>query len=775
MKSEQLNSSAPVPATKYGNCVVTLVTSTALLYLLEHEWRGLVEQSDCTVFQTFEWVQSWWEEFSAGRELHCLLFRVDECLIGVAPLYVEKIHVPPLRPLRHLRIIGSPLSEYQNIIMKRGEEHSVADSLCKYLASHRREWDVLDIESVSDQSPYLNLIAGQLKENRLRSHIFQGSSSAQVSLPSSYEEYLSERDRGWRHELRRKWNLLCKNNSVEVELFTTPGEALRSGLKSFFEIHSNRWKSLGYPSEFDKDRVRNFHFSMADRFAQRGWFALSFLTVNGVRVATSVDFIYRGRVYVYQSQAFCDAQLMKASPGFLVKMKSIERAIAQQMKVYDLMRGEFAYKYRDFGAIGVKNWMIRTTSSDGRLRLRFRAFLAREFAVKMTKRLRKEFYESRRFKITHENVSFASVRYMASRVRELARLGKEYFRRNTQPVSVGAEPPSPDAPERNHTSPDRGTRRMEKTLNMRDLAPGTMVQVKSEGEIRATLDERGTLEGMPFMPEMVQYCGQRFPVSGWAHKTCVEGYGLRSLDRVVFLGDLRCSGANHDGCQRYCLMFWKTAWLRKCDERVSLSPIAGKQKQGSNGESYLTKEGSRYVCQSSELVGATYPLRWWSPKQYLYDVLSGQLTTRSVTSGVIPLVWEKARRLRGGKAHGRLQGLAVKTPSDKIALKPGDQVFAKTQGEIRATLDRDGKNRGLEFSAEMTPLCGRQFTVQNGVTKIILEQTGEMREIRDTVLLEGAFCDGVARRWCPRKNYFMWREIWLHKRDEPRNDHDHSA
>ena len=54
----------------------------------------------------------------------------------------------------------------------------------------------------------------------------------------------------------------------------------------------------------------------------------------------------------------------------------------------------------------------------------------------------------------------------------------------------------------------------------RHLRVGDFVEVRSLKEILATLDSAGTLEGMPFMREMVRYCGKRFRVAKRAHKTC---------------------------------------------------------------------------------------------------------------------------------------------------------------------------------------------------------------------------------------------------------------
>jgi hypothetical protein len=52
------------------------------------------------------------------------------------------------------------------------------------------------------------------------------------------------------------------------------------------------------------------------------------------------------------------------------------------------------------------------------------------------------------------------------------------------------------------------------------LSIAEVVQVKSEREILGTLDECGELDGLPFMPEMHKFCGQRFTVYRRAHRLC---------------------------------------------------------------------------------------------------------------------------------------------------------------------------------------------------------------------------------------------------------------
>ena len=53
-----------------------------------------------------------------------------------------------------------------------------------------------------------------------------------------------------------------------------------------------------------------------------------------------------------------------------------------------------------------------------------------------------------------------------------------------------------------------------------DLKAGEWVRVRSKDEIFATLDKNGRFEELPFMPHMLQYCGQKLRVARRAHKLC---------------------------------------------------------------------------------------------------------------------------------------------------------------------------------------------------------------------------------------------------------------
>jgi hypothetical protein len=98
------------------------------------------------------------------------------------------------------------------------------------------------------------------------------------------------------------------------------------------------------------------------------------------------------------------------------------------------------------------------------------------------------------------------------------------------------------------------------------LRVGELVKVRSDVEILATLDERAELESLPFMPEMLQFCGWRFRVDKLTVKLCdtMGSTGMYRMRNAVHLEGVRCDGQAHGGgCQAGCLVYWKEAWLRR--------------------------------------------------------------------------------------------------------------------------------------------------------------------------------------------------------------------
>jgi hypothetical protein len=303
---------------------------------------------------------------------------------------------------------------------------------------------------------------------------------------------------------------------------------------------------------------------------------------------------------------------------------------------------------------------------------------------------------------------------------------------------------------------------------------GQSVTVRSLSEILATLDADAKLEGVPFMPEMVPLCGKTFRVHRRAEKTCVEGLGIRSVQDAVFLEGLRCDGSAHSGCQRGCLFFWKNAWLKPAaDETVGSrqsavgsghSAVGSRQSAvGSRQDAVQlpTMNGERFYCQSTELAHATGDFPPGKLRHYLHDLRIGELSLRRFAYILWRALANRAWRLSSGHGFYEVSGEQKKTFSAELNLQAGELVEIKSLAEIEATLDSQGRNRGLSFEPEMALHCGRRYRVATPLQTIVAEESGKLLHLNDTVLLEGLVCNGLCAVNCPRANYFYWREIWL--------------
>jgi hypothetical protein len=288
-----------------------------------------------------------------------------------------------------------------------------------------------------------------------------------------------------------------------------------------------------------------------------------------------------------------------------------------------------------------------------------------------------------------------------------------------------------------------------------ELAPGELVEVRSEPEILATLDAHGTYEALPFMPEMRRFCGRRLRVRARADRTSAERVGTRHMDHAVHLEDVRCDGEAHDGCRRGCLMFWKEIWLKRVGDPPHPFPPGR--------PSLKTRAGEDYFCQASELERATRHLPASELRQYV-DALRGEnLRLIDLLRSLAVFAYDLVMRALRRPEWNHIRGPCQQTPSVSLNLQPGERVRVKTKKEIVATLDGNGWNRKMEFSREMLPLCGQVFTVLRRVERIIRDHSGKMTTVKDTVILDGLVYKDLVRRACPRSEYMFWRECWLER------------
>ena len=104
------------------------------------------------------------------------------------------------------------------------------------------------------------------------------------------------------------------------------------------------------------------------------------------------------------------------------------------------------------------------------------------------------------------------------------------------------------------------------------------------------------------------------------------------------------------------------------------------------------------------------------------------------------------------------------TDHDEIlGLQPGELVEVRCVEDVLATLDGHRRHKGLLWMTGMRKYCGTKCRVHKRVETIMLESNGQLRHMKNTVLLEGATCDGAEFGSCDRSCFHFWREVWLRR------------
>jgi hypothetical protein len=306
------------------------------------------------------------------------------------------------------------------------------------------------------------------------------------------------------------------------------------------------------------------------------------------------------------------------------------------------------------------------------------------------------------------------------------------------------------------------------------LRPGDLVELRPPDEISRTLDGDAARDHLPFMPEMLEFYGRRFRVARRAITLCCYLPGRESrrgfqADNVVTLEGVRCSGGAHDGCPKACTIFWHEAWLKRADRDVAAPHVDLPGVEALRSRLKVSSGAATYFCQASELHKATHALsRWERVTRYVRGLRAGNFSILEMANSLaIYVLWTLRRKLFDVYPRGNCKV----TPAETLKLQPGEWVEVKPLKSILKTLDDRGLNKGLWFSPDMRLWCGRKTRVKSRLDKIIVDGSGKVRKLKNTVLLEGSTCGcsylALGMAGCSRCEFTYWREIWLRRCDAP--------
>ncbi len=320
------------------------------------EWNALVGQSIAdTPFSRYEYLSEWWQTLGGGEWrvdgrpplLVLVSARENDQLIGIAPLFIAEYDGQ-----QALMLVGSiEISDYLDLIVREQDLPRFLSGLFDFLvASSPLQWSAIDWYNIPDSSPTLSALKAESEKRGWIHHEEIYRPTPRIPLNSSFEEYLSRIDKKQRHEIRRKMRRAAESD-LNVRFVIIDKDAdIDSEINTFFQLmiqDPNKANFLTHPMR------EQMTVTIRTAFEQ-GYLWLAFLEVGGTKVAASLNFDYKNKLWGYNSGV--SREHMELSPGWVLLAHTIQWCCENGRYEFDFMRGDEEYKYR-FG--GVNRYVMR--------------------------------------------------------------------------------------------------------------------------------------------------------------------------------------------------------------------------------------------------------------------------------------------------------------------------------------------------------------------------------------------------------------------------------
>lgn len=303
------------------------------------DWSALVDADPAgTFFHTPEYLKLYWEEFGETPEHLLLAFAETDDGAQEGAVALELIG----STLRFLG--GTEVTDYMGPVALPTAQEAMATQLWAGLL-RRDDWNAADLRGLPEDRAWLGLLRDAAIAHGLdvQETEDQNGVAPFLPLPPTWEEYLEALPSKLRHEIKRKSRRL-EAETGPFRIVNATEETLIPFLDRFVELHR---MSEGPKGVFMQPGMEIFFRRLGEAFGPRGIFRLTFIEVDGVKAAGTIGFCFGGTFFLYNS-AF-DRELQQLSPGMVLVGEDIRLVIEDGCEGFDLLKGDYAYKYR-FGA-----------------------------------------------------------------------------------------------------------------------------------------------------------------------------------------------------------------------------------------------------------------------------------------------------------------------------------------------------------------------------------------------------------------------------------------
>ena len=365
--------------TDIKNVTYKVYTSFEDLNNTREEWDDFVLNTSADIFLTFDWCKIWWQYYGKGRDLRIYIFKSNNNIVGILPIFFEKIWLFFIS-IRTGKMVGSDFTLAQ-FSLPIYEEYYDLCLQCLLEDLKTVKWHILRIGPLAglSASAQVDMLENAfIKTTGSDENITtrDGMVHTYYKLQPTWENYHSSLKRKHRQEISHKYNLLERTfpgSILNLKTIIADETNVDAFYKDFVNMHQDYWKSLGKLGHFgDWPDAYKFHQTMTKMQSTRNRLRLIRVSLNNEVLGYEYAYKFGNKYFAILNARAQGGNYDKIGLGSIIFSEYAKVAISEKVTYIDSMRGKYDYKLKLGGELfTIKNVYITKISISNRLRINF--------------------------------------------------------------------------------------------------------------------------------------------------------------------------------------------------------------------------------------------------------------------------------------------------------------------------------------------------------------------------------------------------------------------
>ncbi len=366
---------------KEGTARVTALVATSFedAELSRDEWDDFVLDVGGSIFSSYDWCRIWWRHYGRGRSLRVFVFRKENRLVGLAPMFIERIWLGPTT----IRIAKRLSADFPTDIFRLPVSVECASSIYNeivFTLVETEKCDAVWFGFLPSEDPTLTSLRAAASIPGGPAVLARDAAAGVHScfhIPGSFDAYVAGLGRNARQGYRRKLSLLNKAFEIEHRIVGDPADAPAEFL-AFVAFHAKQWEAEGKPGHFgDWPNSAAFNQDLVRQFAELGRLRIMHQYANGNTIAMQYAFTFGANCYWRLPARSAEKDMERFSLGMLSLMQLLEQMSREGVRRVDGGPGHYDYKIQCGGRESeYLSVLVRSARSSSSVRVRLFVALA---------------------------------------------------------------------------------------------------------------------------------------------------------------------------------------------------------------------------------------------------------------------------------------------------------------------------------------------------------------------------------------------------------------